>query len=799
MNIADAKQQVKNTVQAYLAKDETGMYRIPPVHQRPVFLVGAPGIGKTAIMSQIAEELGIGLVSYSMTHHTRQSALGLPFIVHHQYDGMDIDVSEYTMSEIIASIYDYMDSTGLDKGILFLDEINCVSETLYPSMLQFLQFKTFGRHKVPDNWVIVCAGNPPAYNKSVHEFDIVTLDRLRKIDVEPDFQAWKSYARAVGVHPAVMSYLEVRPQDFYTVEATPSGKSFVTARGWDDLSETVSLFEEMKFPIDKALVIQYLQNDEIAQRFATYYDLFDKYRSDYQVDQIMAGKAPAEIVRRAQEARFDERLAVLSLLLDGLETSMRAALLQEEAVLDARDALRQVKPGLLGGASAQETLGSLIEDRRRELQSLLVAETLSPEAERRQRTGLNMLQRFAAECQLSGKASGAEAFEAIQGEYKGEVVKIDTLAAESGAALDNAFAFVEEAFGDGKEMLVFVTELTARGAASHFISRFGSESYYAHNQELMVDQRQDDLAKMADQLEDELLGTADARREDASESVGGAAGAAPESAVAPAPEAPAPDAPAAPEAPASDAAPATTAPEVPAPAADLQQLKAYYEALPRDNTFAALCRMVLPDGLEGKNVLDVCCRRGRGVYKLSARVGAAGTAMGIDPSEEAIEDAWAHVESACKKSHLDQSNMNFAVGYPEDLAAAGVATGSMDMVYVNTFVNVAYDRDRALREFNRVLVPGGELVLDAVLASGPRDQSVVERARELGNVIQAAPSPGEMRTALDAAGFVEIDMATEFMVDASQGCEPQYVMPTAESDEDVRFVKVRISAKKPRA
>ena len=57
-------------------------------------------------------------------------------------------MSEYTMSEIIASVYEMMEKSGKKEGILFLDEINCVSETLAPSMLQFLQYKTFG--KTPD-------------------------------------------------------------------------------------------------------------------------------------------------------------------------------------------------------------------------------------------------------------------------------------------------------------------------------------------------------------------------------------------------------------------------------------------------------------------------------------------------------------------------------------------------------------------------------------------------------------------------------------------------------------------------
>ena len=98
MDIQQAKQQIKYTMQAYFAKDEFGGYALPPQRQRPIFLLGAPGIGKTAIVEQIAQELEVGFVSYSMTHHTRQSALGLPFIAQKEYGGKTYDVSEYTMS-----------------------------------------------------------------------------------------------------------------------------------------------------------------------------------------------------------------------------------------------------------------------------------------------------------------------------------------------------------------------------------------------------------------------------------------------------------------------------------------------------------------------------------------------------------------------------------------------------------------------------------------------------------------------------------------------------------------------------
>ena len=318
MNIKQAKEQIQNAITAYFTKDDFGNYILPVERQRPIFLMGPPGIGKTAIMEQIASEMGVGLVSYSMTHHTRQSALGLPFIEKKIYGGTEYSVSEYTMSEIIASVYDMMERTGLTEGILFLDEINCVSETLAPAMLQFLQYKIFGRHRVPAGWIVVTAGNPPEYNNSVREFDIVTWDRLKRIDVEPNYDVWKEYAYKKGIHPAILTYLDIKKSDFYKIETAVDGKSFVTARGWSDLSDMMKLYEKHGIPIDEKLVAQYLQNKKIAKEFAIYYDLWGKYKSDYQVDKILAGKGPMEIMDRAKAAKFDERLALLGLLLDAI-------------------------------------------------------------------------------------------------------------------------------------------------------------------------------------------------------------------------------------------------------------------------------------------------------------------------------------------------------------------------------------------------------------------------------------------------------------------------------------------------
>ncbi|MDO4443592.1 MAG: AAA family ATPase, partial [Slackia sp.] len=331
MNISQAKKQIERSMRAYFAKDEFGDYRLPVSRQRPVFLIGAPGIGKTAIMEQIAQELEVGFVSYSMTHHTRQSALGLPFIARKTYGGVEYDVSEYTMSEIIASVYDTMEATGKQEGILFLDEINCVSETLTPAMLQFLQYKVFGRHRVPDGWIVVTAGNPPEYNRTVHDFDMATWDRLKRIDVEPDYQAWRDYAVQTGVHPAVLTYLDIERGNFYRVETTVDGMSFVTARGWDDLSSIIKLYEEEGLPVDDLLIGQYVQNPEVAKHFSVYYELFTKYRSDYRIDAIVDGEADEAIVERARAAGFDERVSLMGLITDALISRVREAASEEDA------------------------------------------------------------------------------------------------------------------------------------------------------------------------------------------------------------------------------------------------------------------------------------------------------------------------------------------------------------------------------------------------------------------------------------------------------------------------------------
>lgn len=500
MNIKQAKDHIKNSVQLYLKKDEYGEYRIPVVRQRPIFLLGSPGIGKTAIMEQIAQELGIALVSYSMTHHTRQSALGLPFITHKNFKGLEFDISEYTMSEIIASVYEVMEKSGLEEGILFLDEINCVSETLAPSMLQFLQYKVFGRHSVPDGWVIVTAGNPPEYNKSVREFDVVTMDRMKLVEVEADYATWKEYALRQGIHSAVTTYLDMKKNDFYRVETTVGGKSYVTARGWEDLSAMMLLCEEEKLTVDETLVAQYLHNEKIVKEFTAYYELYNKYKREYKVEEILAGTNSAQVVERARIAKFDERLSLLGMLLDKLESEMKENLEKSDYLADLMKVLKAVRTLHEKNGTVQELLERQIANRAKLIASMTNAGTLAGEDKRRHRAVIHFLESAGKKLRLEG-AEDRAAFAILKSEFDAQVAAMKHENSRIQARLHHLFVFSEKAFMDGNEVLVLVTELTVNVYSARFIGQYGSEDYYRHNEDLMLHERQDDIMKVIEELE----------------------------------------------------------------------------------------------------------------------------------------------------------------------------------------------------------------------------------------------------------------------------------------------------------
>ena len=477
MNIKRAKQEIKDSIEAYLAKDEFGEYLIPAIRQRPILLMGAPGIGKTQIMEQIARECKVGLVSYTITHHTRQSAVGLPFIKEKTFGQETFSVTEYTMSEIIASVYEKMEKTGLKEGILFIDEINCVSETLAPMMLQFLQGKTFGNQKVPEGWVIVTAGNPPEYNKSVREFDVVTLDR----------------------------------KNFYRMENTVDGRIFATARGWEDLSRLIQVYETLDKEVDREVVYQYIQHPMIAKDFAAYLALCNKYKTDYAVEDLLQGKWTPITLGKIRNASLDEHLSIVGLLNGKLSQLFADCYFMDAYVTKLYGYMTEYRDNL-----PEMTLESIYKKAENDFQTTKKSELLTKNEEKVFIRTVDFLEKLWIELRgetgsedktENNKAveiSEKDTYERAKTAFATEADSLETQTEYISQTLQNVFDFMEAAFGDSQEMVAFITELNANFYSIWFIRENGSDQYYRHNKGLLFDDRQKLILGQMEELENTM-------------------------------------------------------------------------------------------------------------------------------------------------------------------------------------------------------------------------------------------------------------------------------------------------------
>ncbi|GAA2121296.1 methyltransferase domain-containing protein [Streptomyces synnematoformans] len=165
------------------------------------------------------------------------------------------------------------------------------------------------------------------------------------------------------------------------------------------------------------------------------------------------------------------------------------------------------------------------------------------------------------------------------------------------------------------------------------------------------------------------------------------------------------------------------------------------------------CGSPLPSSLAGATVLDLGCGSGRDCYVLSQLVGPQGRVIGVDMTDEQLAVARRHLDF-----HADRfgyANVEFRQGYIEDLAAAGIADDSVDLVVSNCVLNLSPDKPRVFSEILRVLAPGGELYFSDVFA----DRRIPDRLREdpvlVGECLSGALYIEDFRRIMARAGCAD--------------------------------------------
>lgn len=356
-NIEEAKREIKASIRVYLQKDENGRYRMREVNRLPLLLRGAPGIGKTEAAKQIALEEGLGFVSLSITHHTRNTILGLPLIRELDPE-TQTKYTEYTMSEMIAMVEQEV-KNGHPEGILLIDEFTCMSESLVPPMLAFLQTKNIGNHALPEGWVILLCANPPKYNHSSREFDMAIMDRVRVMDVVSDAEEFICYGEKQGIHPLILNYLRSYPMDAHRCEKAENGEQIiVTTRGWENLSWCIQGYESLGEEITPSLVGQYLKSEEIAFRFCQFYSANQAGIGGKAQQEILEGRNLEQHAENMKKQEFDTRFQAVKLLAEAVASYGQKIHHSEELFFFFRDVLNVLEEnGKIDGIRKERLAG----------------------------------------------------------------------------------------------------------------------------------------------------------------------------------------------------------------------------------------------------------------------------------------------------------------------------------------------------------------------------------------------------------------------------------------------------------
>ncbi|MFI3116283.1 MAG: hypothetical protein R3Y12_09115, partial [Clostridia bacterium] len=303
---------------------------------------------------------------------------------------------------------------------------------------------------------------------------------------EADFQTWLNYAKITGVHPAILSYLELKQYDFYKVSTGVDGKSFVTARGWVDLSKMMRIFEEKEFPVDEDLISQYLQDTKVAKNFAIYYDLFCKYRTSYKVSEILDGTYAEEIVEQAKNAKFDEQFALISLIIEALTNSIREITRSEKVsqvfvkecmILKSAKTTSEIEEyikKLEQDLSKKRQAGSISAENILEKQKVILEfeAMLETFVKNGDKVSVDI---FAKKYYLDYKKSSKKELEKVQKE------------------IENALEYSQKSFGDSQSFFIVLSELTTDPVCATFLSKNGGETYFKYNKNLLIHDNQKEI------------------------------------------------------------------------------------------------------------------------------------------------------------------------------------------------------------------------------------------------------------------------------------------------------------------
>lgn len=266
MKITNLKKSIKNIYTLY-KRDKKYL---------AIMVWGAPGVGKSAAIKQVAEELGIGLIDLRLSLLNPIDLRGLPAINNKEHKAIWLE------PEFLPN------NTHAPEGILFLDEINLAPQSVMSAGYQLILDRKLGNYKLPDGWLIIAAGNRIDDNAAITRFPAPLANRFIHFEIDnPDIEEWRKWAIQNEIAEEIVSFLSKLPQHLYEKPKTGE-KEWKSPRSWSFASDLFKIGEKIDSAVGKAVA-------------GEFYGFLSVYENMPDIEKILTGK----------ETKVPEKLDVL--------------------------------------------------------------------------------------------------------------------------------------------------------------------------------------------------------------------------------------------------------------------------------------------------------------------------------------------------------------------------------------------------------------------------------------------------------------------------------------------------------
>jgi len=249
---------------------------------RPLFIWGPPGVGKSETVRAAAAARGVGLCDFRAALRDAVDIMGLPYTADYTPEsGATVRATQYALP------------AGLPRdgeGILFLDEMNSAPPQTQAALYQLVLDRRVGDYVLPDGWRIVAAGNRQNDRGVVHRMPDPLVDRFIHVDYEVDGDDWTRWANNNGVHECVVGFAKFRPNLLHSHDTKRECHAFATPRGWADVSKILAL-DLGAGPVESSL-IRGRVGDGAGGEFMAYLKL---YRNMVSPDDVIANPKKADV------------------------------------------------------------------------------------------------------------------------------------------------------------------------------------------------------------------------------------------------------------------------------------------------------------------------------------------------------------------------------------------------------------------------------------------------------------------------------------------------------------------------